>query len=281
MRSGTPIPLMVFGAGLCAVAFSTIHPVIVTAVLIVAILLVTAVPSPPKLVISIAAMLGLGVAVLNPFVQASGDLIIVEFPDVPIFDTQVTLEELAAGAVLGMRAAAVTIIIMSVLLLVDGDRLLALASRLMPRSALAVAIASRLLPTLRRDAQGLVETARLRGHSPSAGGWVTRARAAGPLALPLVGSALDRSLDVAEAMAARGYGSGPRTRQATVPWRLPDRVLFFIGVGFWILTAVLAVGVVPDYAFYPTMDVATRIAPLAFTAALVGGGATARMLLTR
>ncbi|MDA3005401.1 MAG: hypothetical protein O3B97_01915, partial [Actinomycetota bacterium] len=74
-----------------------------------------------------------------------------------------------------------------------------------------------------------------------------------PLALPLVGSALERGLDAAEAMAARGYGEGRRTR---LPERRRD-------AGEWVVLA-LAVLLVPvvawaiasgaaGFAFYPVL----------------------------
>lgn len=174
--------------------------------------------TPARGVLLIAGILGVGVAVLNPFVQASGDLILFQLPEIPIFDMQVTLEEVMAGLTLGARAAAVTIVVMAVLALADPDRLLQLASRLAPRSALAASVAARMVPTLRRDAVALVETSRLRGRSPRVGSWVARGRTASTLALPLVGSALERSLDVAEAMAARAATASAPPR--VVPeWR--------------------------------------------------------------
>lgn len=248
-----PGPLLALAAALCALAFATTHPVIVAAVLVGGLALLAAARAPRRGVLTMAAILGLGVALLNPFVQASGDLILFELPDIPVFDMQVTLEEVVTGATLGARAAAVTIVLLAVLALADPDRLLGLASRLMPRSALAASIAARLVPTLRRDAQALVETARLRGRSPLAGTWRGRARAAGSLAIPLVGSALDRSVDVAEAMAARGYGSGPRTRLAPPPRRGVERVVMGAAAIVAVVAGLAIAGAVGAMRFYPTL----------------------------
>lgn len=254
--SGTraPGPLLVLGTGICAVAFTCDHPLVIAALLVGAALLYGVSPSPRWFVPMMALTLGAGVALLNPFVQASGELILFELPDVPIFDTQVTLEEVIAGLALGARAAAVTLTVMAVLALCDPDRLMELAGRLLPRSALAASIAARLVPTLRRDAQALVETSRLRGRSPLSGAFPARARAAGALALPLVGSALDRSIDVAEAMSARGYGSGPRTHRRPPRWRTSDRVVLIAGFALCTLAVAAAFGTVGAYRFFPTMS---------------------------
>lgn len=273
MTGRAPGPLLVLGAGACTLAFCTDHPLVIAALLIAAVELHRAAPQAGRFVLVMAATLGLGVALLNPFVQASGELILLELPRVPIFDTQVTLEELVAGLTLGARAAAVTIIVMAVIALADPDRLLELASRLLPRSALAASIAARLVPTFRRDAQSLVETARLRGRSPHSGSFTRRAQAAGMLALPLVGSALDRSIDVAEAMAARGYGAGPRTRRPGPPLRRSDHVLVAVGVALLGLGVGAAFGAIGAFDFFPTMtaptaaDAAVAVACLALGAA--------------
>lgn len=257
MSTHAPGPLLILGAGLCALAFSTTHPLIMIAVLVVAAALLLASKTPARGVLMIAAILGAGVALLNPFVQASGDLIVLQLPHVPIFDTQVTLEEIVAGLTLGTRAAAVTIVVMAVLALADPDRLLQLASRLAPRSAIAASVAARMVPTLRRDAMALVETSRLRGHSPLVGSWVARGRTASTLALPLVGSALERSLDVAEAMAARGYGVGTPTRRPRTGWRVVDALTMGVGVALCLVAGASIAGWLGRYRFYPTMDTLT------------------------
>ena len=84
-------------------------------------------------------------------------------------------------------------------LLLDHDRLLGAASWAR-RSALAVALATRLVPTLERDAVGLVESLRGRGVE------VEGARARARLLSPLLAGSLERGLNLAEAMEARGFG---------------------------------------------------------------------------
>lgn len=273
MNGRAPGPVLLVGAGVCTLAFSTDHPFIIGALLVVALVLHHAARAS-RFVLVMATVLGLGVALLNPFVQASGELILFELPRLPIFDMQVTLEEVVAGLTLGARAAAVTIVVMATLALADPDRLLELASRLMPRSALAASIAARLVPTFRRDAQSLVEASRLRGRSPRSGGFARRAQAAATLALPLVGSALDRSIDVAEAMAARGYGAGPRTRRPGAPLRGSDRLLIAAGVALLALGAAAVVGAVGTFRFFPTMSTPTVRDATAAVACLALGAIT-------
>ena len=194
-----PGPLLILGTALCALAFATDQPVILAALAVGVIALHFAAAHRRRMYLVVGAAIGLGVLLLNPFVQANGDLILFELPDIPILDLQVTLEEVIAGAALGLRSFIVTVAIGAILAHVDTDRLLALASRLLPRSALTASISARMLPTLERDAQALSETAQLRGVSLHSGRWRIRARTAGALAVPLVGSALERSIPIAAA----------------------------------------------------------------------------------
>ena len=76
---------------------------------------------------------------------------------------------------------------------------------------LAVALATRLLPTLERDAAGYVEA--LRGRGLVVEGVRGRAR----LISPLVAGSLERSLNLAESMEARGFGRPGRTRAPSSP----------------------------------------------------------------
>lgn len=276
MTGRAPMPLLVFGVAACTLAFATDHPLILATVAAGAVALHFATRRRRRMYLVAGLIVGVGVTLLNPLVQANGDLILLELPDVPIIDLQVTLEELVAGAALGLRAFAVTVLLGALLAHIDPDRLLAAASRLMPHSALAASIAARMLPTLERDAVALSETARLRGVSLTAGRWSARARVAGALATPLVGSALERSLDVAEAMAVRGYGGGPRTRMAEPAMSAAEWTVLALAVPLGVLSALLIAGTVGSFAPYPTLDpVVTWRAAAAAGIALVAMGAAA------
>jgi energy-coupling factor transport system permease protein len=263
-----PGPLLLLGAAACTLAFASDQPLVLAALTIGVLGLHFAALHRRRMYLMVGATIAAGITVLNPFVQANGDLILFALPDIPIFDLQVTLEELIAGAAMGLRAFVVTVAIGAVLAHVDPDRLLAVASRLVPRSALTASIAARMLPTLERDARALAETAALRGVSLRSGAWRRRTRTAGALAVPLVGSGLERSLDVAEAMAARGYGAGPRTRIAEPPATRTDLLVAVAGVPIALLAAGTMAGVFGDFAFYPALG------PVATTSALIGAAVT-------
>ncbi len=129
-------------------------------------------------------------------------------PILPVIGSiDVTREELAAGAMQALRLATVALAFAVWALRLDHDRLVREA-RLARRSVLTVTLATRLLPTLERDAVGFIEA--LRGRGVAVEGLRGRSR----LLAPLVASSLERALTLAESMEARGYGRSGRPAPA-------------------------------------------------------------------
>jgi energy-coupling factor transporter transmembrane protein EcfT len=139
---------------------------------------------------------------VTPFVETLGSHPLWTGPIVPVLgQLDVTREELASAAFNAFRLASVGFGFAAYALLLDHDRLLS-AAGVARRSVLAVALATRLLPILERDATGLVESLRGRGVA---------------------------ALNIAEAMEARGYGRPQRTRSPTPEWRTHDRLALLVG----------------------------------------------------
>ena len=272
---------MTLAAGAIVLAFSTDDPLVLMALAAGALVLFASAPGRPSRWFLIGgAISGLTLALMNPFVSAEGNLIIWQGPDLTLIDTEITVEEVLAGLAAGVRLFAVASLVGALLAHMDADRLQAQVARVAPRSALTCALAARLLPTLERDARAISEAARLRGVSLADGRWTARAKAAAPLALPLLGSSLERGLDVAEAMTARGYGAGPRTRVAEAPYRPREVVALLIGAAMCALAgATIALGLA-DYSFYPTPD--PLLGPgVAVAAAALAGLCAAAWVLRR
>jgi energy-coupling factor transport system permease protein len=174
----------------------------------------------------------LGVFLLWPFLQTTGIDVIWEGPIVPVLgQLDVTREEIVLATVSSLRLAAVGLAFSAYALLLDHDRLVA-AAPFARRSALAVALATRLVPMLERDAAGLAEAVRGRGVE------VAGVRGHARLLSPLVAGSLERAANLAEAMEARGFGSRPPTRAPSPPWSAADRAALAAGAVL-VLVAVL------------------------------------------
>lgn len=154
----------------------------------------------------------LALFVLTPFIETIGSHPIWTGPIVPVLgQLDVTREELSSAALNALRLAGVGFAFAAYALLLDHDGLLRAA-----RFARPAALATRLLPTLERDAAGFADSLRGRGVE------VTGMRGRALLLSPLLASSLERGLNLAEAMEARGYGRSGRTSIPPPAWRALD-----------------------------------------------------------
>ena len=159
---------------------------------------------------------GLGVLVFSPFLWVGGGDVLWSGPSIPVLGPlDVTTEELGDAALNGLRLTALGLAFAAYALLLDHDRLVA-SVPFARRSALAVALATRLVPSLERDARGLAEAVRGRGVE------LKGARAYSSLLSPLVAGSLERASNLAEAMEARGFGRQGATRAPRPAWTVVD-----------------------------------------------------------
>jgi energy-coupling factor transport system permease protein len=175
-----------------------------------------------------------GVVVLSPLLWSSGaGTLLWQGPIVPVLGSlDVSSDELVLALLNGMRLAAVGLAFAVYALALDHDRLVA-GMRVGRRSALAVALATKLVPTLERDAVGMREAVRGRGVE------LDGVRAHATLVSPLVAGSLERAASLAEAMEARGYGRPGATRAPRPPWTVLDRgalvlALAVVAVALWL-----------------------------------------------
>ena len=262
-----PLPVGLLCAALVCGSVLLDNPLSIAACALVATGLLAASPPPRGAYVWFAVGSALLVFLVNPFVGVQGLTPIWTGPHIPVLDTEITQEELAFGAAAAMRLLGSSFAIAAFVRLADGDRVLAAVARVAPRSAMIAALASRLLPTLERDAAGLALAARARAAR------LDRRRPAAALAAPLIGLSLERSLSLAEAMEARGYGSGPRTR--TPGGRLPGwgRTLLVLAAALAAVVAVAAPS--DDYRYYDLLDDPFTPAAIATAGAILVLGAAA------
>ncbi len=213
MRS-VPAAILLAAAGTAALLAR--HPVSAGAIALV--LLAVCLRAPGRRLYLAAALAPpLGVFLLSPLLAAEGVSVLWSGPAVPVLGVlDVTGEELEIAALSAARFAALALAFAAGALLLDHDELVA-ALGFARRSVLAVALATRLVPTLERDAAGLAEA--IRGRGVAVEGVRGRAR----LLSPLVAGSLERASSLAEAMEARGFGKAGATRAPGPSWDAVDR----------------------------------------------------------
>jgi energy-coupling factor transport system permease protein len=208
----SPAPAAALLAGLVAAALLADRTESVAAIAVLLLVVCLRAPARRRLYLVGALTTGLAVAVLTPFVATVGSHPLWTGPTVPVLGTlDVTSEELRNGLFQGLRLTAVALAFAAYALLLDHDRLVQSAG-FARRSVLAIALGTRLVPTLERDAAGLVEALRGRGVE------VTGVRGRARLLSPLLAGSLERGLNLAEAMESRGYGRPGATRALGPGW---------------------------------------------------------------
>jgi energy-coupling factor transport system permease protein len=219
-------------AGLAAAALLASR--LVSVAVIAAVLLAVCLRAPAgrrRLYLVGALGSGLAVVLITPFVESIGSHPIWVGPTVPVLgQLDVTREELWNGLYQGLRLTAVALAFAAYALLLDHDELVQSAG-FARRSVLAVALATRLVPTLERDAVGLADSLRGRGVE------VTGVRGRARLLTPLLAGSLERALNLAEAMEARGFGLPGATRALRPRWRAVDRLALVAAVGAVVIGA--------------------------------------------
>jgi energy-coupling factor transport system permease protein len=220
-----PASAAILLAGAGAAALLARHPASVA--VLAALLLTVCLRAPARrrrVYLFGAISTGLGVLVISPFLAVEGVDVLWRGPTLPVLGPlDVTSEEIGVAAINGLRLTAIGLAFAAYALLLDHDRLVA-AVPFARRSALAVALATRLVPTLERDAAGLVEAVRGRGVQ------LAGVRGHARLISPLVAGSLERASSLAEAMEARGFGRPGATRAPRPRWRAPDRLAVGVAV---------------------------------------------------
>lgn len=159
----------------------------------------------------ISLYIGLLVLIINPLFGGAGLDVLWSLSIGPIH-LAVTVQGIVYGIASVLRLAGVILAFGLLNLCVDPDDQLAIVSRFSFRSGLVLSLASRLLPVFSRDAARINDAQKARGVPLDAGSRRRRAVARLPLLACMLTQSLERAVDVAASMEARGYGVGPRVR---------------------------------------------------------------------
>lgn len=178
------------------------------------VVIATALPTRRLRPLLIATTVGAVFAIaLNVVLSHTGDRAFAALPTViPVFGGRLTVESIVYGIDTALGLSAAFLAVAPLNLALDPHDLIDALPRILQRTATAAASALNLLPGLGRSYVAVRDAQRMRGCAP--GGL----RGLGDVLVPVALTAMEDSLQLAEAMEARAYGSGPRTRY--VPRRL-------------------------------------------------------------
>ncbi|PKM78050.1 MAG: energy-coupling factor transporter transmembrane protein EcfT [Firmicutes bacterium HGW-Firmicutes-15] len=195
------------------------------------------------------------IIIFNAIFSRVGETVLYKSPRLPLLgEIRITLEALAFGAGMGVRL----LIIISVFCLytyaIHPDKVLKLFNKGGSRSVLIIILATRLFPLLMKDFYRITEVQRCRGVKLDTGTRWKRIRNLLPVISVLLQSCLERSLQLAESMYARGYGSGDRSYYNRELWR-PRDYLILVGMSMCLVIGVFSTLIGwSNYNYYPRLS---------------------------
>jgi energy-coupling factor transport system permease protein len=131
------------------------------------------------------------------------------------------------------------------------------------RTGAALAGSLNLVPGIARSFVGVREAQRLRGVSVGRAG-------AGSVLVPVLLTAMESSVQLSEAMEARGYGSGPRTRYRSETWTFADVLaMTTAALAATVFLVGRAMGLALDWYPFPTLVAPAVSIPMVAACALL------------
>ncbi len=239
-----PAVLAVFFAAVLAVTVFAAHPVL-TALSLVGAVCSCAVTG--SLIRARDAwfyvLLPLLTAVTNPLFSHYGGTVLFWLWRVPY-----TLESLAYGAVTGVALAATLLWCRCMGRVMTQDKWLALLGRAAPRVALALTLAMRFVPMLRRQGRAMAQAQKVAGLA-DAEHKRSRVRSVVRLLTSLTSWATEKAVDTGRSMQARGYGLAGRTAYRRYRFTVIDGVRLAVCV---VLTACALM--TEPFTYYPYLS---------------------------
>jgi len=272
LQSASPGAAVLYLGALATVAFVFSNPLILlaTGVAVTCAGLLAGARRAVRAGLRMALALAALIVAVNALIVSRGETVLARLGDWPLLGrVDVTAEALVEGLALGLRAAVVMVAFAVYSACVDPDRVLRALRPVAGRSALTASLVSRLVPVAAADAGRLRDAARLRGPGAAP---VGRA----PMARRLLAGSLDRAVDVAATLELRGYGHGGGRLRPERRGSRHDSRFRLVGAGLLALTLAAVLAGVGGFDAYPTVEIASDPATLAFAGLIALSGLAPR-----
>ena len=251
-RGLAPRAWLIWSLAAVTVALSTDNPVYRGLVALAALnVLLTWLPPgrrirPLALTLFVAAAIA---ALINVLAGHTGADVIARLPsDWPLVGGALTLESLAFGGVLGLGLAAALLAVAPLSLVLEPHDVVDAMPGPLERIGIAVATSLNLVSGFGRTFTEVGDAQRMRGWRPRG------LRSWNEVLVPVVLTAIEDSVMLAEAMEARGFGAGGRTSYSSGNWGRRDLAIAATAAGAAALFVGLRLaGVAVDWYPYPTL----------------------------
>lgn len=248
-----PRAVAAWSAACLAITLSTTNPAYRALVLGAALVVVLAGAGARRArrLLYAAAVAGVSAVAFNFLLSHLGSDVFFSIPEqVPVLGGPYTLEAVVFGVVSGITLAAAMLAVAPLVLLLDPDRLIDALPGFLHRTGGALAATLNLIPSLGGTFRAVADAQRLRGWRPRG------PRSWSEIVVPVVLTAIEDSIQLAESMEARAFGSGPRTQLEPPRMSVADWLSVAVA-GSAVTLFVLAevTGQVTDWFAYPALQV--------------------------
>ncbi len=192
-------------------------------------------------------ILFLALLLLYPLFNHNGETVLFY-----INGSRITMEAVIYGAVTALMMAGILLWCRSLSVMMTSDRIIYLLGRISPKAALLCSMVLRFVPMFQKQMVKTWESQKLLGLYRE-NTLIDRVRARLYLFSAMVTWAFEHSMDTADSMQARGYGTGKRSQYMDMRMRSVDCLL----TGSMLLPALFVLAVIGsgrmDMIFYPAM----------------------------
>lgn len=200
------------------------------------------------LALSLAAAAAIG-ALINVLAGHTGADVIARLPgEWPLIGGPLTVESLAFGADLGLGLVAALLCAAPLSLVLEPHDVVDAMPPPLERTGIAVATSLNLVSGFGRTFAAVRDAQRMRGWRPRG------LRSWHEVLVPVVLTAIEDSVLLAEAMESRGFGAGRRTSYAAARWSRRDLAVAVAAIGAAaVFVGARVAGVAIDWYPYPTL----------------------------
>ena len=220
--------------------------------------------------VKLALWLSIFIITINVLASQHGSTIIYSIQGLPILGTiSITLEAILFSLGMSLRLLATISAFAILTLTVNPDDLLQtiLLLKIPYKTVFTTSIATRFIPYLLKDVDTLQNSLKTRGYKMDEGKIISRIKKRAALILPLLSNSLERSIQSAEAMESRGFGSkGKKTFYKTVQTTQTDYFFIFLSMLLFVLFMTMWILKIGTYEYYPSLT------PIIFTFSYIAMG---------
>lgn len=150
---------------------------------------------------------------INPFINSRGTNVLFT-----VFGKHVTFEAVLYGIVTALSLLMILLLFISLNMVLNGNKLLYIFARILPRTAFLVMMSIRFVPLLKGRLVEIQDVQRFKGMTMMQGSLRERAKSGMSMLQILLSWSLEEAVETADSMKARGYGTGKR--RPYIPYRM-------------------------------------------------------------